>query len=193
MRRLHKMMGDVRADGQHGQRFARRPHGLDDHGHHLGRQSGRRGGVGRLLEHGDLKMLILHLINETPRHGYEIIKAIEDLAGGSYVPSPGVIYPTLTLLEEMGLLTSTTEGARKSFAITEAGGKTLVNARAAIDEMLARIKTAQPQQATPNLIRAMENLRTSLRLRLGNAPISAETETAIAELLDQAARQIADI
>ena len=66
------------------------------HGH------GGRSGLGRFFAHGDLRLVILHLIAEKPRHGYEIIKAIEEQVGGAYSPSPGVIYPTLTLLEEIG-------------------------------------------------------------------------------------------
>src|ERR1700675_2677186 len=81
--------------------------------HHL------RGGRGRIFDQGDLRFVILRLIAEKPRHGYEIIKDIEDRLAGSYSPSPGVIYPTLTLLEELGYASVTaSEGGKKLYAIT---------------------------------------------------------------------------
>jgi DNA-binding PadR family transcriptional regulator len=150
----------------------------------------RGGRLGRMLEHGDLRMLALHLINEKPRHGYEIIKAIEDLAGGGYAPSPGVIYPTLTLLEEIGQVSSTTEGARKSFTITEAGAEALKANQDAVKAILARIAANQPREAGLPVLRAMENLKTSLRLKLGSGPLSAEATRKIAETLDAAAKAI---
>ena len=71
-------------------------------GHHRG--GGRGGRLGRVFDHGDLRYVLLQLIAEKPRHGYELIKAIEEKFGGTYSPSPGSIYPTLTLLEELGYL-----------------------------------------------------------------------------------------
>ncbi len=169
-------------------RFARGPFGR--HGDEPGGRHFRGGRFGRMLEHGDLRMLVLHLINEKPRHGYEIIKAIEDLAGGGYAPSPGVIYPTLTLLEEIGQVSSTAEGARKSFAITEAGTEALNANQDAVKTILARIAASQPREAGLPILRAMENLKTSLRLKLGSGPLSAETTRKIAETLDAAAKAI---
>jgi hypothetical protein len=72
------------------------------------------GGLGRFFAHGDLRLVILHLIAEKPRHGYEIIKAIEEQVAGAYSPSPGVIYPTLTLLEELGYVTVSRATVRRS-------------------------------------------------------------------------------
>ena len=91
----------------HGHRFARGDHGHDDRelGHHRHGRGGGRSGLGRFFAHGDLRLVILQLIAEKPRHGYEIIKAIEEQVGGAYSPSPGVVYPTLTLLEELGHVT----------------------------------------------------------------------------------------
>ncbi len=125
----------------HGRRFARGP----EH-EHEGRRHGRGGRLARLLEHGDLRMLVLHLINEKPRHGYEIIKAIEELAGGGYAPSPGVVYPTLTLLEELGQIAGTAEGSRKSYAMTEAGVAALAENQAAVEAILSRIAATQPHE-----------------------------------------------
>src|SRR5712672_3287371 len=98
------------SDTDHGRRFSRAER------QHLGHNRHRRqgGGLGRFFAQGDLRLVILHLIAEKPRHGYEIIKAIEEQVAGAYSPSPGVIYPTLTLLEELGYVTvSTGDGAKK--------------------------------------------------------------------------------
>ena len=86
--------------------------------HHVHEDRRRR----RVFDHGDLRFLILQLIAEGPKHGYELIKAIEEKLGGSYSPSPGVIYPTLTLLEDLRYATvSTRDGSRKCYAITRNG------------------------------------------------------------------------
>jgi DNA-binding PadR family transcriptional regulator len=88
-------------------------------------------------------LVILNLIAEKPRHGYEIIKAIEEQVGGAYSPSPGVIYPTLTLLEELGHVTvSLGDGAKKSHAITAEGRAYLDAHRSAVDALLARMAEA---------------------------------------------------
>ncbi|RZJ81079.1 MAG: PadR family transcriptional regulator, partial [Brevundimonas sp.] len=101
----------------------------------------RRGGGGRMLGHGALKWLLLSLIGDKPSHGYELIKAVETKLGGAYSPSPGVIYPTLTLLEEMGALTSEAEGGKKLYSITDEGRRLLeenAEALARIEAVTAR-------------------------------------------------------
>jgi DNA-binding PadR family transcriptional regulator len=138
-------------------------------------------------------MLVLHLISEQPRHGYEIIKAIEDLTGGAYAPSPGVVYPTLTLLEELGHVVSTADGTRKSFAITDAGSAVLAENKAEVETILARVAKAQTRQSAPAIIRAIENFRMSLRLKLGGEPLSPDAVKALASLLDETARKIVEI
>jgi DNA-binding PadR family transcriptional regulator len=158
-----------------------------------GPRHGRGGRMARLLEHGDLRLLVLHLINEKPRHGYEIIKAIEDLSGGAYAPSPGVIYPTLMMLDELGQVASAAEGSRKLFTITAEGKSSLSEAQPAVDSLLARIAAAQPREMAPPVIRAMENLRTALRLKLENTDRESGTIRKIADLLDGTARQIEDL
>ena len=95
------------------------------------RGGGRRGG-GRMFGHGDLKLLLLALIEQEPRHGYELIRTIEDMFHGQYSPSPGTVYPTLTLLEEMGyVVAQSEEGGRKRYAITDEGRAFLDVTRAA--------------------------------------------------------------
>jgi DNA-binding PadR family transcriptional regulator len=197
MRIFHKFHGHHGPEGHGARRFMRGPlhergerHGPRERGE---RMHGGRDRLARFLEHGDLKMLILHLINEKPRHGYEIIKAIEDLTGGAYAPSPGVVYPTLTLLEELGQVSSTTEGSRKSFAITEAGTAALAASQDAVKMILARIAAAQPREAAAPVIRAMENVKTALRLKLGRENVAPEMSRKIADVLDAAARQIEEL
>jgi DNA-binding PadR family transcriptional regulator len=167
-------------------RHARPPEQIHDH-HDRHRRGGR---LARLFEHGDLKLLILHLIAEKPRHGYELIKAVEDLAGGAYAPSPGIIYPTLTLLEDLGQITATTEGARKSYTLSAPGQAALAESQGAISTILTRISAAQSRDPAPPILRAMENLKMALRLKLGNAEHPPETIQKIAAALDLAARQI---
>src|SRR5262245_44556909 len=77
--------------------------------------------AGRMLATGDLRLISLALIAEQPRHGYEIIKLLEDRTAGWYSPSPGIVYPTLTYLEEAGHVTAQSEGAKKLYTITEEG------------------------------------------------------------------------
>lgn len=106
--------------------FAGRGGGPGGWGRHGGRGGGRGWGgnalrVGKMLADGDLRLIALVLLAESPRHGYDIIKAIEEKSSGIYVPSPGVVYPTLTYLEEVGYAVSTSEGNKKVYAITDAG------------------------------------------------------------------------
>ena len=92
-----------------------------------------------MLAQGDLKLLALALIAEQPRHGYELIKLIEEKTSGAYSPSPGVVYPTLTFLEEAGYVTAESEGAKKRYTITEEGRAYLEENRDIADMVLARL------------------------------------------------------
>jgi DNA-binding PadR family transcriptional regulator len=179
----------------HNQRFARRDHRRSDpllgHGRH---GHGARSGLGRFFAHGDLRLVILHLIAEKPRHGYEIIKAIEERVGGAYSPSPGVIYPTLTLLEELGHVTvSPGDGAKKLHTITAEGGAYLDAHRTAVDALLARMTEASRAHdggPAPQIMRAMENMKLALRLRLSRGPLSEEQINAVAAAIDGAATSV---
>ena len=109
----------------------------------FGRGGPRRGGPwrgGRAFEQGDLKFVILQLLEEKPRHGYEVIKELEERSGGRYSPSPGTVYPTLTLLEEMGYASATPEdGGKKVYAITAAGKAYLLDNKSTVDDVLERL------------------------------------------------------
>ncbi len=175
-------------------RWARRPHEGHDgpmHGPGRHRHRGGRSRLGRFFAHGDLRFLILHLIAEKPRHGYEVIKEIEQRLNGAYSPSPGVIYPTLTLLEELGWVqVQESEGAKKLFEITSDGGSALDANRATVDAILARMAEAGGDTAgepAPQIRRAMHNLKTALRMRIARGDIGDEQAKTIAAALDAAA------
>src|SRR5690349_4686126 len=111
-----------------------------------GWSGGRRGRrARRMFEGGELRLVLLKLIEEQPRHGYDLIRAVEELTGGEYAPSPGVVYPTLTLLEDMGFIQETSgEGARKPFEITDAGRSHLEENAQEADELIRRLKALSP-------------------------------------------------
>lgn len=148
----------------------------------------------RMFDQGDVRLVILKLIGEKPSHGYEIIKAIEDRFGGAYAPSPGIVYPALTLLEEQGLIrVESTDGPRKLYAVTPEGEKVLDQNRGLIEAIFARIADISARHGggpPPQIVRAMENLRLALRLRLAQGPLSAEQVARLAALLDDAAKDV---
>ena len=92
--------------------------------------------IGRMLASGDLRLVALFLIEQQPRHGYDLIKAIEEKSGGFYAPSPGVVYPALTFLEEAGYVTSQADGNKKLYTITDAGRTHLADNRESIQTTL---------------------------------------------------------
>ncbi len=161
-------------------------------GHHRG-GPGRGGRIGRILEHGDLRFVILALLKEKTGHGYELIRALEERTGGAYRPSPGVIYPTLSLLEDEGFVRQTGgDGGRKAYEITPEGDGALEQNRAAVDAVFARLDQAgeQSPRSSPRVTRAMQNLGVALKLRLqGERPTEAQID-AIAAAIDEAAVKI---
>src|SRR5271165_4288169 len=107
-------------------------------GHHRG--GGRGRGIGRVFDHGDLRYVLLQLVAEKPRYGYELIKTIEEQFGGMYSPSPGVVYPTLTLLEELGYVRAENSGGTKRlYAVIEEGEAFLAANRALVDAIFSRM------------------------------------------------------
>ncbi len=172
------------------ERCARHEHGWH-RGHFDHRHGGRGGRMGRFFEHGDLRLVILQLIADKPSHGYELIKAIEDQVGGAYSPSPGVIYPTLTMLEELGYVTVTAgDGGKKLHTITAAGRAFLEANKATVDALRARMSEAGERHGgspAPQILRAFENLKMALRLRVSSGPLNATQLAAIAAAIDAAA------
>jgi DNA-binding PadR family transcriptional regulator len=164
------------------------------HGGHHQRGGGRGGRLGRFFEHGDLRYVLLGLIAEQPRHGYELIKAIEERFGGLYSPSPGVIYPTLTLLEELGYIRpDAAESSRKQFTITPEGTQFLAANRAVVDQIFARmaeVTRAYGGGPAPEIRRALHNLEAALTIRLGRGPLGANEVRAVTAILDRAAGEV---
>jgi DNA-binding PadR family transcriptional regulator len=95
--------------------------------------------VGRMLAQGDIRLIALALIAEQPRHGYEIIKVLEEKTSGWYSPSPGMVYPTLTFLEEAGYVTAQADGTKKLYAITDEGRAYLNENQAFVDAVMERL------------------------------------------------------
>jgi len=155
---------------------------------------GRGARLGRFFEHGDLRWVLLQLIAEKPRHGYELIKAIEDKFGGMYSPSPGVIYPTLTLLEDLGYLRAETAGGTKKLYSMTAEGTAYLGANralvAAISERMAEATRAYGSGPAPEIRRAMHNLELALSIRLGRGPLDTEQVRTVTDALDRAAGEI---
>jgi DNA-binding PadR family transcriptional regulator len=200
-----------RQEGRCGHEFAGR-HGRGRHRHGPGRHGfgGSGGGddlmhAGRMLAQGDLRLLALALIDEQPRHGYDIIKALEEKTADWYSPSPGIVYPTLTYLEEVGYLTSQPEGAKKLYTITEDGRSHLNENRHLVEAVMKRLafigEKAQRMRAREEgdqrddkrwrrmqLVRAaLDNLRDTAVERLEN---DADAESKVVEILARAAGEI---
>ena len=185
-------------------------------GHHGGGEGGGRGfgggdmmRAGRMLAHGDLRLVALTLIAEQPRHGYEIIKLIEEKTGGWYSPSPGTVYPTLTYLEEAGYVTVVAEGSKKLYTITDEGQAYLDANRGIVDAVLGRLAAAGEKIAWVNkmmggererererssrlpslVVAALDNLREATEQKL-HAGADPDAETRIVEILARAAAEI---
>jgi DNA-binding PadR family transcriptional regulator len=159
-------------------------------------RGGPRGprGRGRVFGTGELRLVLLHLLGESPRHGYDLIKAIEELTGGAYAPSPGVVYPTLSLLTDEGLVAEQAgEGARKVFALTEAGQTELASRAEDAAKLVERLKAlgeADNRHRSPQVARAMGNLMLALRNRAAHGDFDKETMLEVTAILDEAAQRI---
>jgi len=161
----------------------------DGEGRGLGVGRGRRMFVG-----GELRLVLLRLIADEPRHGYELIKAVEELTGGAYVPSPGVVYPALSMLAEMSLIgEQESEGSKKRFAVTDEGLRHLHQNREVVAALLKRLTElgAQAERTDSGPIRrSMGNLRVALRDRLSRGDFSPDTLHDVAALIDEVAQKI---
>ena len=176
--------------GRHGRggpwgRGGRGPGGRDGEGRGPGR--GRR-----MFGPGDLRLVLLALIEQEPRHGYDLIKAIETAFGGGYAPSPGVVYPNLSLLSDEGLISGVEAGGKQVFTLTEAGKTWLDENRAAVDGVMQRMALAAKLvsgEQTPEVVReAFHTLRQAVQMKPGGW---SEAETAkVVESLMKAVRDI---
>lgn len=157
---------------------------------------GRRGGGrrGRMFDGNELRLLLLHLISGEPRHGYDLIRDIEERTGGQYAPSPGVVYPTLTMLDDMSLIALTdSEGAKKRYAITEDGKAELAEKAEEVAHLLKRLEKLGAEQNHAGhapVRRAMGNLATAVMHRVRAGDLDAEALHQIAAILDEAAQKV---
>ena len=156
------------------------------------RGAGFGGREGRMFDGGELRLVILALIAEKARYGYEVIKELGERVGGDYSPSPGVVYPTLTMLEEMGYASASLDPqGRKLYAVTPEGEKVLADNKAQIDAILARFGDSDSRFAGfVSVKRAMLNLRSALQLRLRGRAATPDEIQAIVDALDAAAKTI---
>ena len=156
-------------------------------------RSGRHGRR-RMFGSGELRLVLLKLIADQPRHGYDLIRAIEELTGGQYAPSPGIIYPTLTLLQDMGLIDEAEgEGTRKNFAATDEGREHLEERADEVEALFERLQDLKPShsgEGTAPLWRAMRNLGMAVRQRAARGNLTEETLYEAAALIDELAQKI---
>jgi DNA-binding PadR family transcriptional regulator len=165
-------------------------------GHHSGRggdgEFGRGGRRRGLYDSEELRLVLLSLIAEQPRHGYDLIREIEERTGGQYAPSPGIIYPTLTMLQDMGLIVeSDAAGTRKVYAATLEGTAHLAEKTDEVAALLARITelaSAQKSDRAP-VRRAMRNLHAALAEKVARSD-NDELMHKIAALLDEVTQKI---
>jgi DNA-binding PadR family transcriptional regulator len=148
----------------------------------------------RILGRGELPLVVLSLLAERARHGYEIIRAIEERFAGLYTPSAGSIYPLLTMLEDQGFATAAQEDGKRLYAITDPGRAELAANQPVLDAVFARIDLASrsetTREASAEIYQAMRNLRYAVALRAGQSPWTAETAAQVREILEKAATDI---
>lgn len=185
--------GAERGDGDgEGRGFGRGLFGRGGPGGGRG-MGGRGGGRGRrMFGPGDLRLVLLALIEQEPRHGYDLIKAIETAFGGGYAPSPGVVYPNLALLSDEGLIAGVEAGGKQVFTVTDAGKVWLDENRAAVDGVMQRMTLAARMvsgEQAPDVVReAMHTLRQAIVTKPGDW---SDPETArVVESLMKAVREI---
>lgn len=148
----------------------------------------------KMLDAHDIRLLILHFLSQNAAHGYELIKSVEELSKGEYAPSPGIIYPSLTLLEEAGYIHALDERAtRKAYTLAEPG-RTLLQQRqadlTAIIERLTSLTILVNNRSIPEVERAINNMKTALNARLAQKDLSRQTLHAIIDAMDEAAKKI---
>ena len=165
-----------------------------------GQRHGPRGPGGprrRMFGGGELRLVLLKLIADEPRHGYELMKALEQMTGGAYSPSPGTVYPTLSLLEDEGAIAESIgagdEGPRKAFAATDAGHAELAERAGEVEalmERLGKLGERQERHRSPELGRAFANFGRAVANRFREGKFDAATMEEIVDIIDEAAKRI---
>ncbi len=168
--------------------------------------AGRRKRRGRMFGQGELRLALLALINKEQRHGYELIRAIEDMTGGAYAPSPGAVYPTLQLLEDEGQIKpakvkskSADEagetGGKKPFKATKSGKAELAERADEVEQLMGRLsehgdRAEKVRERSPDLFRAMGNLGLVLKNRARAGKLDQTTINEIVDIIDEVAKRI---
>ncbi len=168
--------------------------------------------VGRMLASGDLRLVALYLIEQQPRHGYDLIKAIEEKTGGLYSPSPGIVYPALTFLEEAGYVTSSMDGNKKAYTITDEGRAHLADNRQAVESTLdylgkisqrwaemrdkfadagEQVRGMRPDRDIPGVLPEVNEARRALKAAIAEGVRAPEEhQRKLADILNKAAADI---
>lgn len=150
---------------------------------------------GRMFGPGELRLVLLKLIADEPRHGYELIKAIEEMTGGGYAPSPGTIYPTLSLLQDEGAIAeAASDDTRKAYEATEAGRTELAERADEVDALMDRLgahgEQARGSTAPHDLFRAAGNLANVLKHKYKAGEIDEAMRQEIVDMIDELAKRI---
>lgn len=171
----------------------RGPHRGRSHGRGgFGGPPGRRGGR-RTFESGALRIAVLQLIAETPRHGYDIIRSLEARLHGTYAPSPGAIYPLLQMFEEADYVTSEQDGAKKRYSITEAGLAYLEENKDLAERLDAQINRASERMRGAEVGGSMRAFRSTLFRALRGGDLTTEQIERVRDILDAARQQIEEV
>ncbi|QXO74565.1 PadR family transcriptional regulator [Morganella morganii] len=190
----HHGHGEHHEHGCHGDHHEHHGHGCREEREH-GRHRGRGKGLRRLLDHGDLRIMMLANLNQKPSHGYELIKSIGQLTSGLYTPSPGVIYPTLTLLEDQQLIVAENTGnGRKSYSLTPEGKMHLEENTDVLEQIAQRLQETKSFRRgsllSDEIEQALGNLRALLRHKLVTSELDETKLGQIADILNDAVRKI---
>lgn len=185
-------------EGRHGLFGGRGRHGDHDHGGRTGgdERHGFAGRRGKRFSGDELRLMVLSLLDGEPQHGYQLIRGFSEKSGDAYAPSPGVLYPLLTLLADMGLVeevASAAGGSRRNFALTDSGRTALETQRGVATAAFQRLAdmAGETRRTDPAPVRrAMMNLRTAAIQRLTIGDGGTELAFRIAEILDEAARTV---
>jgi DNA-binding PadR family transcriptional regulator len=184
--RVEAMSGSQEGGGRFGGRGRGGPFGR-----HRGGPFGGRGP--RMFDPGALRLVVLGLIAEEPRHGYDVIKALEARFQGAYSPSAGAIYPMLQMMEETDLVTSTTTGNKRLYTITDQGLAYLDENRAELDKINGQLDNASGEIHGAALGEEMHALSFALRSKLRSGSLTAEKAEQLREILKRVRREIEDL
>ncbi|MGB7205640.1 MAG: PadR family transcriptional regulator [Anderseniella sp.] len=148
----------------------------------------------RIFQRGELRLVLLHLIAEQPRHGYDLIRQIEEMTGGHYAPSPGIVYPTLTLMAEMDLIGEKVDKeGKKVYSITKSGSAKLAEEEKHVAQILDRLEGVSKMDEAADgasIRRAVHNLKSAIRIRLADEEKDSGKILEVSAIIDEAASKI---